>query len=84
MRKPACALLIATLCLAGCDAAGSSWHTAPPVSSPDKEFELKMRQYALDQARLDTDFRRDVIKVCVGKGYVPVLLNGNIDCKPLK
>lgn len=38
--------------------------------------------FLLESNKLDQALRMQVAKDCVAKGYIPTILNGNVDCKP--
>lgn len=70
--------LLLIIGLAGCDKFDSK-----PVDS-DKtiiQYQVEQQQLELESRKIDTALRQQVMKICVDHGKIPVLFNGNIDCK---
>lgn len=54
--------------------------SAAGMNKEQMEFNLKVQQMQLEGSKFDADLRRQVAKMCVDKGFVPVVINGNVDC----
>ena len=86
MRLLVLAVLAGVLSLAGCDAITSESKKPEPIAAPASPAavlaaELKMREWDLESRKLDQALRLQVARVCAAKGMIPVIVNGNVDCK---
>lgn len=47
------------------------------------DLTLQIQKFQFESNKLDAAWRHRVVDICVAKGYIPTVLNGNIDCKKL-
>lgn len=91
MKLLACLTIALTVALTGCD---SLVKTPTPEPSPrlaelqavkaQAEAQVEMQKAQVEMQKRLVAIQLDVIKRCADRGGIPVIFNGNVDCKVTK